>query len=213
VLRSPAGPFVILAQQPNNVFSFRWFMSSFHPKRTGTFTTDSQERPENGEDIERDITESIPSYPPRTSAALITPSQAGPNILLQELSVRITGFRLIVTVVLVLGIRKAVALYKGRPVITESLDWIIGVILAILYARCLILRKQKTYVVRRLLWLGTWKDPASPGFAWFFQNDYTDHVITGVRLICELRLFRAKHTTRTVLTVHLFPQRESASQP
>jgi len=40
-------------------------------------------------------------------------------------------------------------------VITKSLDWIIGVILAIPYAICLILRKQKTYVVRR--WLGTWK--------------------------------------------------------
>jgi hypothetical protein len=54
-------------------------------------------------------------------------------------SIKLTGHRLMVSVVtIVLGACKVIASHKGRSVITDTLDWVIGIIVGLLYAENLL---------------------------------------------------------------------------
>jgi hypothetical protein len=51
------------------------------------------------------------------------------------LGVELTGYRLLTTgVILGVGVPKAVYSYKGQALISTTLDWLAGVILAVMYA-------------------------------------------------------------------------------
>lgn len=54
------------------------------------------------------------------------------------LGVELTGYRLLTTgVILGIGVPKAVYSYNGQALISTALDWLAGVILALMYASIL----------------------------------------------------------------------------
>jgi len=114
-------------------------------------TTGSQHRPDDGQDHVHEPEEQTPgpsirppepepnaagSSPVEAAQARANPTQTDPLVPTSPhdgRAVKVTGYRLMVTVVtLVLGSVKAAASYEGQSVTTSTLDWVIGIVLAIL---------------------------------------------------------------------------------
>ncbi|KAI0039636.1 hypothetical protein FA95DRAFT_1459805, partial [Auriscalpium vulgare] len=69
---------------------------------------------------------------------------------------KITGYRLLVSAVLIaFSIPKAVLAYEGMSVMPTTLDWVMGLLCALL-----------------LYWLGLFESVTPPILPWLFHRDY-----------------------------------------
>jgi len=88
------------------------------------------------------------------------PAEPRPPLL-----VKVTGYRLLnVIVILAFGLSKGVMEYTGRSLVSTTLDWIMGVVLAI-----------------ALWWLGLYETVNPPIWPLFFHRDYSGPVFSVIR--------------------------------
>jgi len=86
-------------------------------------------------DVERDMSPYSTSL--ATSSSFTSPredyTQANDHQPTMPLGVELTGYRLLTTgVILGIGVPKAVFSYNGQALISTTLDWLVGVILALM---------------------------------------------------------------------------------
>jgi len=81
------------------------------------------------------------------------------------LLIRVTGYRLFtIALIIAFGTAKAVVSYQGKTIISTTLDWVMGVLLAI-----------------GLFLLGLYENVDPPILPWFFHRDYSLQIIRGFR--------------------------------
>jgi hypothetical protein len=81
--------------------------------------------------------------------------------------VKVTGYRLLVVIVtLAFVLSKGVVEYKGRSLVSTTLDWIMGVVLGI-----------------ALLWLGLYQSVDPPIWPLFFHRDYSGPVFSVIQTV------------------------------
>ncbi|KAI0689139.1 hypothetical protein BC835DRAFT_1223365, partial [Cytidiella melzeri] len=69
---------------------------------------------------------------------------------------KVTGYRIMnTTIILVLGVWKSVASYRGEAILSTSLDLVAGAVLAVI-----------------LYWLGLYETVEPPRMRWLFHDDY-----------------------------------------
>jgi len=94
-----------------------------------------------------------------------TEREEGPS---PPLGVKLTGYRLLnIVLIFSIGVAKAVLTYQGKSTAPTTLDWVLGVLLAII-----------------LYWLGIYERVDLPILFWFFHRDYSEPlIITPIRFV------------------------------
>ena len=98
-----------------------------------------------------------------------------------ERSFTFTPFSLMVSATIIgIGGPKIVAAYQGEQVAANTLDWVLGIPIAFMYAQLFIIRTIHSYRgCHRSFWLGILKEQnACKSLKWFLTDDIRDIPIT-----------------------------------